>query len=362
MQEVRMKKEIYDLRFENIVSELAGLRKTDLEKLAQQVSTLLTGNKQLDLSVYGLSSNDVHICHKCGSVKLAKHGCDARGNQRYKCKDCGSTRTAMSANIFSGSHKDAEQWKKFILFTLEGRSLRYCAEHCKISLPTSFNWRHKILSALTSEQFAEVFNGLVEIDEAFVNVSYKGNHSKSKKFTMPRPAYKRGSDNKTRKASEKACVVCAAERNKGFSGVVTHRGALNHSILSEVFDNHITDDTIILTDESTALKKYFSTKPYAHMPLGTTINETAEKNVPVVKGPYHINNINSLHQRFRDFLRQYNGVSTKHLNGYVALFIWLENERKREKNTPNHLVKYLISNPTRMTNEQVSNVAMPPVA
>lgn len=357
-----MKKEIYDLRLDNIVSELSGLRRADLEKLAEQVSAILMGNKQQDLSVYSFSNDAVLTCHKCGSVHLAKHGKDARGKQRYKCKDCNATRTANSANIFSGSHKDAEQWKKFIMFTLEGRNLRYCAEQCRISLPTSFNWRHKILSALTSKQFSDTFNGLVEIDEAFVNVSFKGNHSKSKKFAMPRPAYQRGSDNKNRNASERACVVCAAERNKGFSGVVTHRGALNHSILSAVFDNHITDDTIVLTDESTALKKYFGSKPYVHMPLGTTINEVTQKNVPIVKGPYHINNINSLHQRFRSFLKQYNGVSTKHLNGYVALFIWLENEGKKLNTSTAHLIDHLIANPTRMTNRQILDIPMPPVA
>lgn len=358
-----MKKEIYDLRLENIVTGLSGLRREDLEKLATQVSSMLSNTSGQDTSVYSLSNDAATLaCCKCGSLSLVKFGKDTRGQQRYRCQDCKCTRTAISNSVFSGTRKDAEQWKQFILYTLEGRSLEYCAEHCDISLKTSFNWRHKIFNALTSKQFADQFDGLVEIDETFVNVSFKGNHSKSKKFKMPRAAHKRGSDNKSRKASDKACVVCAAERNKGFSGVVTHRGALNQSVLSNVFDNHITNDTIVITDESTALKKYFSAKSYAHMPLGSTYNEVTGKTVPVVNGPYHINNINSLHHRFRDFLRPYHGVSTKHLNGYVALFIWLENERKRASQSTDKLVNFLVADPTRITCEQIANKTMPPVA
>lgn len=357
-----MKKEIYDLRLENIVSELSGLRKIDLEKLAEQVTNMLMDNSRQDLSVFSLAhENTTLACCKCGSVRLAKFGKDAKGNQRYQCKDCKATRSAISNSVFVGSHKDAEQWKKFILYTLEGRSLNYCAEHCKISEKTAFTWRHKIFNALSSEQFSNAFSGLIEIDETFVNVSFKGNHSKSKNFKMPRPAYKRGSDNKSRKASDKACIVCATERNKGFSGVVTHRGALNSSILSDVFDNRITNDSIVITDESTALRKYFSKKPYVHMSMGSSVTGSTFKTVPVVNGPYHTNNINSLHQRFRSFLRQYHGVSTKHLNGYVAMFIWLENEKTKLAESTDLLVNHLINNPTRMTYNQVSGISLPPV-
>ena len=35
-------------------------------------------------------------------------------------------------------------------------------------------------------------DGIIEADETFFAISYKGNHSKSKTFAMPRKAHKRG--------------------------------------------------------------------------------------------------------------------------------------------------------------------------
>lgn len=344
-----MKKQIYDLRLENIVSGLAGLRKSDLEKLAEQVCSMLSKTAEQDRSVYSLKTIDKKPpCSECGSVAVIKYGKDSAGHQRYCCKDCNCTFTAISSTIFSGTQKDAGQWKDFILYTLEGRSLTYCAEMCHISVPTSFAWRHKLMNALSSQQFSKRFAGLVEIDEMFVNVSYKGNHKHSKKFTMPRPAYKRGSDNRSRFPKDKACVLCATERNKGFSGVVTHRGTLNSNILSQVFDQHISDDTLVITDESKPLNKYFQSKPYAHIAV-----PSAEKEKKAGSSTYHINNVNALHGRFRAFLRQYKGVSTKHLNNYLALFLWIENNIERTHISTDSTLQIALNTPAHITHKEI---------
>lgn len=50
----------------------------------------------------------------------------------------------------------------------------------------------KILDALRLYIGTGHVSGLVEADETFFRLSYKGNHSKSKGFTMPRKPYLRG--------------------------------------------------------------------------------------------------------------------------------------------------------------------------
>ena len=53
-------------------------------------------------------------------------------------------------------------------------------------------------------------DGIIEADETFFAISYKGNHSKSKTFAMPRKAHKRGHSTHIRGLSqEKVCVPCA---------------------------------------------------------------------------------------------------------------------------------------------------------
>lgn len=355
-----MGKQIYDLRLNNIVSELSGLRRTDLETLAQQLCVMLSEPSEPDTSVYSLNrSTTKPTCKKCGSLSVSKYGKTAKGHQRYRCLDCGSVFTSISDTLFSGSQKDAKQWSDFIFYTLEGRSLRFCAEKCNISLPTSFAWRHKLLNALTSQQFSNNLTGLVEVDEMFVNVSYKGNHKLSKNFTMPRPAYKRGTDNHSRYPRDKACVLCVAERNSNFSGIVTHRGPLTTAILSQVFDGRISNDTVVITDESKALNKYFQPQTYAHIAVAASVTGSIFKTVPVVKGTYHINNINALHSRFRDFLRQFNGVSTKHLNSYLSLFLWLENKTEKNNLSADDTIHFALNNSTHMTYKEVTALPMP---
>lgn len=47
---------------------------------------------------------------------------------------------------------------------LEGKSIRACAREVGISVPTSFNWKHKILSALKSLDEEIKFSIIIETD------------------------------------------------------------------------------------------------------------------------------------------------------------------------------------------------------
>lgn len=298
-------------RAEGIIDEL-------FSKLAAEVNTV-------DNSVYTLNTETVTFCRKCGSVHIVKNGKDRHGHTRFRCRDCGVTFGELSSTTVFGSHKDVSVWKKYISLMLEGCSLAKCAEECKISVPTAFVWRHKILNALTDKSFSPSYNGLIEMDEMYVRISYKGNHKNSKHFTMPRKAFKRGSDNHIPGNNAKASVLCIVEREKGFSGLIPCRGILNLPLLAEIFDERISDESIVLTDGLRAYNQYFQNKNTEHIVL------PQHQHKPTVKGPYHINNVNALQRRFRRFLIDYNGVSTKYLNNYLALFLWLENHKHCKK-------------------------------
>lgn len=298
-------------RAEGIIDEL-------FSKLAVEVSAV-------DNSVYTLNTEAVTFCRKCGSIHIVKNGKDRRGHTRFLCRDCGATFGELSGTTVFGSHKGASVWKKYISLMLEGCSLVKCAEECKISVPTAFVWRHKILNALTDKSFSPSYNGLIEMDEMYVRISYKGNHKNSKDFTMPRKSFKRGSDNRIPGNNAKASVLCIVERDKGFSGIIPCRGILNLPLLNEIFDERISDESIVLTDGLRAYNQYFQNKNTEHIIL------PSQRGKPTIKGPFHINNVNALQRRFRRFLIDYNGVSTKYLNNYLALFIWLENHKHYKK-------------------------------
>ncbi len=131
-------------------------------------------------------------CPHCGSKIVKKNG-HRKGRQRYQCKDCGSYFVITNASILYASKKSPATWEKFMECMMDKFPLRKSAARCGISLPTAFVWRQKVLGGLQIIHESVVLTGVVQTDETYFPVSYKGNHTKSK-FTMPRNSHKRGVD------------------------------------------------------------------------------------------------------------------------------------------------------------------------
>ena len=97
---------------------------------------------------------------------------------------------------------------------LDGLTIRKSAKKCEITVSTAFIWRHKVLDALQEMQSEVKLDGIVETDETFFALSFKGNHEKSIKFVMPRKAHKRGKQVHLRGLSrEQVCVPCSVNGN-----------------------------------------------------------------------------------------------------------------------------------------------------
>jgi transposase-like protein len=87
-------------------------------------------------------------CPNCKSINIKKNG-HQQGQQMYKCKECGKNFRETTGTFVYYLHKK-ELILDYIRCMIEGKSLRACAAEVGISLPTSFNWRHKIISVLKS--------------------------------------------------------------------------------------------------------------------------------------------------------------------------------------------------------------------
>lgn len=102
-------------------------------------------------------------------------------------------------------------------------------------------------------------DGIIEADETFFPISYKGNHSKSSKFTMPRPAHQRGHATHLRGISkEKVCVPCAVNRNGLSIAKVANLGRVSTKNLHSVYDGRIKEDATICTDKMNSYKRFAS--------------------------------------------------------------------------------------------------------
>ena len=102
-------------------------------------------------------------------------------------------------------------------------------------------------------------NGVVEADETFFALSFKGNHKKSTTFTMPRNAHKRGKDIHTRGLShEQVCVPCSVNGTGLSVARISNLGRIGSKDLEFAFKNQIASDSILCCDGANAYKKFAS--------------------------------------------------------------------------------------------------------
>jgi hypothetical protein len=137
-----------------------------------------------------------------------------------------------------------------------GLSLRKSASKCGISNATAFYWRHKILGALQNiTEIKQKLSGIVEADETFFPLSYKGNHSRDG-FVMPRRAKKRGSENRRGLSHNQVCVPCAVDRNNGIVAMVSGTGKTSTDKVKAVLNNRITEASVLVTDKESSYRRF----------------------------------------------------------------------------------------------------------
>ena len=114
------------------------------------------------------------VCPLCSCIHVVRNGHRKDGTQRYVCKDCGKSFVIATNSIVSGTRKDLSVWEQYIDCMMNGLSIRKTAVACGIHRNTAFLWRHKILDALQNMADDVTLDGIIEADETFFAISYKG--------------------------------------------------------------------------------------------------------------------------------------------------------------------------------------------
>ncbi len=103
---------------------------------------------------------------------------------------------------------------------IEKYSLIKTAQICRLSTRTAFAWRHKILDVLQKMHDEVKLDGIVESDETFLSLSFKGHH---KDFSLPRPAKHRDEPTTRHGLSrEQVCVSCGVNLGRLSVSKVCH--------------------------------------------------------------------------------------------------------------------------------------------
>ena len=279
--------------------------------LVQAQATLETGTEASPGTEAGCKSGEaVHCPHCHGKARL--HGHAKNGAQRYFCPNCHRSFCGSTGTILEHTLKSQSTWKLFVKCMLERKTVREAARTCGICKTTSFLWRHKVLDSLQGMMASVKMDGIVEADEAFFRLSYKGNHSKGA-FAMPRKAHRRGGDVHTRGlSSEQVCVPTAVTRQGLSVGKVGSLGTTKREAVKQVLDGHVAEQATLCTD---------SLKAYGYLATLLKVKHVAVEAGKHMKKGLGIQCVNAYHTHLKSMVENiFRGVATKYLNNYIVWY------------------------------------------
>jgi len=246
-------------------------------------------------------------CPHCTSKKVAKYG-KYKGKQRYMCNNCGKTFNDFTNSPLSNSKKPKELWLEYTRCMISRLSIRKTAKLVNLNIATSFFWRHKILEAVKISLSSDQLQGVIEADETYLRLNFKGNH---KKFVLPRAPYKSGEKCKMIISKEKVCIAGALDNGGSIVMDIMCLGKISPVELTKFYNGHVAAGSILCTDCQMSYVKF--------------AKDLKLKHVRIISGefnhkPYTIKHVKGLQNKLMQWLRIFKGVATKYLSNYLHWF------------------------------------------
>ena len=257
------------------------------------------------------------VCVHCGCTHVVKFG-KVGEHQRYRCKDCKTTFVSTARSTFYRCKLDIFQLRKYIQCLLYGLTIRASADACQISVKTSFLWRHRILDVLENPNKNVLLKGVVETDETFFGISFKGNTPNFIKFygCTPDERYKYLRDNpdeRPRGTKDCGCVCCGVSKNRTSLSRATNISRASSPDLFRFFRGTLDRNSLLCSDKHPAYREFADV---ARMNLLQFKGDKAEAKT----GDFNIQRINSYHSHLKQWMLRFYGVASKYLNNYLLWY------------------------------------------
>lgn len=294
------------------------------------------------------------FCPVCNDTHIVRNGHRKDGTQKFLCRNCGKAFGITTNSIMAGTKKDLAVWSKYISCMQDGLTIEASAEKCGINKNTSFTWRHKILDALQNMAGGVTLSGVVEADETFTALSYKGNHKRSHNFKMPRRPHKRGHDIYGNVGmNEYACIPCAVTREGLSIARVSNVGNISSERLSDFFHGRIAENSVVVSDKNHIYRRFAEANNLAL--VGIRHGKGSD-------GIYSMGHINNYHSQLKRFINhRFNGVSTKYLNNYIVWHNFINWAKGTSKEKNKIFTTFVLSTLKKVRNCDLSSRAAIPV-
>ena len=112
-------------------------------------------------------------------------------------------------------------------------------------------------------------------------------------------------------------------------------GRVVKSKVDSIIGSKLTSKNVLVTDASRAYKTYAKEKGLEHYRIKSNDGKH------VIKGLYHIQNVNGLHSQMKLWIDRFKGVSTKYLDNYLAWFLFIDSYSN--ESTKHNIKEFLLS-------------------
>ena len=250
-------------------------------------------------------------CPHCKAERVSRHG-HANGLQRYRCRACGKTFSALTGTPLCGLHKRGK-WLGQAEALREGLTLHKVADALHIHVSTAHRWRHRFLALPMSIQ-PQALTGIAEADETMFLLSFKG-----KRSGFDRKPHKRGGKAGKRGLSNEQVPVLVARDRAGVTMDCVLK-AMDMTTLSTALKPFLSKDVVLCTDGSPALAG-------AARRMGVEHHAVNLSSGIRVDGAWHVQNVNAYHSRLKCWIYKFRGVATCYLANYLGWFRALDRDR-----------------------------------
>lgn len=256
-------------------------------------------------------------CPHCTSDKIRGNGKN-KGVQRYVCQNCSKNFSETTGKLLYNLKKPS-LLRQYLPLMLRGISIQKSAKELGISVQTSFDWRHKILSAFQETRVKE-FSGILESDDFFLLESKKG-----QKVTV-RKARKRGEKASQRGVSnQQRAVIASCDRKGNLDFHRTKKGRIGKEDLEKALQGKVGKVEILCSDAHHSYTAFGKSQTLQHKKLNQSKGQRVKDRV------YHLQNVNNQIKRLKQWIQRFNGVSDQYLQNYLNWFMVLEKIKNSTK-------------------------------
>jgi transposase-like protein len=251
------------------------------------------------------------------------------GLQRWRC------RAAACRKTFNAAHgtgmrriKFRDKFQAFAEDMTSSHPLacREAAKKYGVDKMTAWRWRMKICGAMAGIG-SESFAGVVEADETFCRESRKGSREWAKHLKAPQlfaapprlqwKKYKEEEIPMKRGLSRWQIPVLTLIDRHGSRRADVLPG-LGYKHIGPILHRYVNPDSILCSDKAHAYAKFAGKSKTRHERVA------ARRGQRVRDQTFHIQNVNSLHSRFKNFVHPFRGPASKYLEAYANWFVFRE--------------------------------------